>query len=402
MLSPSFDLLMALDPADLILLFWFTVIFDLPRYFISVAVIIFIPRNKLPPLQLTTSAIVAGHNEAMSLRACVESIEADQIVIVDDGSTDAMWEVAQSLLNEGLAHAAIRLPFRSSKAAALNVGLERCTGEIIFIVDADTILDPGAIAAALPYFSDPRVGGVSCDLKLRNEETSLITRFQTIEYATSITVGKQIADMLGIMPNVSGACGAFRRSALLQVGGLGIEVAEDANLSMNLRRHGWDLRFALEAIARTNGPETIIGLLLQRLRWDTGIITIWWRKYAGNLNPFRADFRLSNALTSLDIVWFSVILPLVLPIYIVWLWNYVGEFAFTLLLAIFFGLSVLDLLTLLLIRMPLRLLPYIPFYICVQNLIMRPLRIIALLSELIFTISRRDNYIPQHQRWRLS
>jgi poly-beta-1,6-N-acetyl-D-glucosamine synthase len=402
MLAPSFDLLMALDPANLLLLFWFTIIFDIPRYFISIAVIALFPRDKLPQLQLLTSAVIAGHNEAMSLRACVESIEADQIVIVDDGSTDAMWEVAQTLLNEGLANVAIRLPVRSSKPAAVNVGLEHCTGEIIVIVDADTILDAGAIGAALPYFADPKVGGVSCDLKLRNENTSLITRFQAIEYATSITIGKQIADMLGILPNVSGACGAFRRSALLQVGGLGIEVAEDADLSMKLRRHGWDLRFGLEAIARTNGPESIIDLLLQRLRWDSSIVTIWWRKYAGNLNPFSADFNLSDALTSLDVIWFSVILPLVLPIYIVWLWNFVGEFTFTLLLAIFLGLSVLELLTLMLIRTPPRLLPYIPFYICVQNLIMRPLRIIALLSEMIFIISRRDNYIPEHQRWRLS
>jgi len=324
MLSPSFDLLMALDPADLILLFWFTIIFDLPRYFISVAVITLIPRQTLPPLRLTNSAIVAGYNESMSLRACVESIEADQIVVVDDGSTDAMWEVAQALLKEGLAHVAIRLPFRSSKPEAINAGLETCTGEIIFIVDADTTLEPGAVAAALSYFADAQVGGVSCDLKLRNEEASLTTRFQAIEYATSITIGKQIADMFGIIPNVSGACGAFRRSALLQVGGLGIEVAEDANLSMNLRRHGWNLRFGPEAVARTAGPETIMDLLLQRLRWDSSIITIWWRKYAGNLNPFRDDFRLSNALTSLDVVWFSVILPLVFPIYIVWLWNYVG------------------------------------------------------------------------------
>jgi hypothetical protein len=75
-----------------------------------------------------------------------------------------------------------------------------------------------------------------------------------------------------------------------------------------------------------------------------------------------------------------------------------GEFAFTLLFAIFIGLSVLELLTLLLIGIPLRLLPYIPLYVCMQNLIMRPMRIIALLSELIFIISRRDNYIPQHQR----
>jgi hypothetical protein len=48
------------------------------------------------------------------------------------------------------------------------------------------------------------------------------------------------------------------------------------------------------------------------------------------------------------------------------------------------------------------LIPYIPFYVCVQNLLLRPLRVIALLSEMIFIISRRDNYIPQAQRWRLS
>ena len=81
-----------------------------------------------------------------------------------------------------------------------------------------------------------------------------------------------------------------------------MEVAEDADLAMKLRRHGWDLRFAPEAIARTNGPETMVDLLLQRLRWDANIVTIWWRKYAGNLNPFRADVRLSNALTSLDVI----------------------------------------------------------------------------------------------------
>jgi biofilm PGA synthesis N-glycosyltransferase PgaC len=157
------------------------------------------------------------------------------------------------------------------------------------------------------------------------------------------------------------------RPPALQVAGLGIEVADDADLAMKLRRHGWDLRFAPEAIARTIGPETMIDLLLQRLRWDANSVTIWWRKYAGNLNPFRADFHLSNALTSLDVIWFSVILPLALPIYMVWLWNYAGVFAFTLLLVVFLGLSVLDLLTLALIRMPVRLLPYVALYICMQK-----------------------------------
>ena len=285
----------------MIFLFWFTLFFDLPRYFISTAVVTLTSRKQLLPLQFTTSAVVPGHNESMSLRACVESIEADQIVIVDDGSTDGMWDVAQTLLNEGLAHVAVRLPVRSSKAAAINSGLAKCTGEIIFIIDADTTVNPGAAAAALSYFADAKVGGVGCDLKLRNETASLITCCQAIEYANSITVGKQVADLFGILPNLSGACGAFRRSALLDVGPLDIEVAEDADLTMKLRRNGWGLRFAPEAVAGTDAPETLIGLLLQRLRWDCGIITIWWRKYAGNLNPFRADFSFANAVTSLDI-----------------------------------------------------------------------------------------------------
>jgi cellulose synthase/poly-beta-1,6-N-acetylglucosamine synthase-like glycosyltransferase len=139
----------------------------------------------------------------------------------------------------------VSLPVRSSKAAAINAGLEKCTGEVIFIVDADTTVDSGAAAAAQSYFADPKVGGVGCDVKIRNETASLITRCQAIEYLTSITMGKQVADMLGILPNLSGAYAAFRRSALLEIGPLDIEVAEDADLTMNLRIPSSPLRIRI-------------------------------------------------------------------------------------------------------------------------------------------------------------
>jgi hypothetical protein len=89
-------------------------------------------------------------------------------------------------------------------------------------------------------------------------------------------------------------------------------------------------------------------------------------------------------------------------IYVVWLWNNIGEFSLTLLGAIFLGLAALDFLVCVLVRIPLRLFPYIPLYTLMQNLVMRPVRLIAILSELIFVHSRRDNYIPEQQRWRLS
>ena len=398
----SLDFLLSLDPISIALLFWFTLLFDVPRYVIGLAVISFLGRKKLPPIRLTTSAIVAGHNEARAIRRCVESIEADQIVVVDDGSTDGMCQIVHQLKAEGLVDKVFCLPVRSSKITAINLALAECTGEIVLIIDADTMLAPGAIAEALPYFADPEVGGVCCNLKVANESVSLTTRFQAIEYAISISMGRQVSDALDLLPNISGAFGAIRRSALQHVGGLDMEVAEDAALTMKLRQAGYKIRFAPEAVARTNVPETLTALTLQRFRWDAGLITIWCRRWIGNLSPLSPNFRLIEALLILDVIWFSVALPLALPVYLVWLWNNIGEFSFTLLGAIFFGLAALDALVCVLVRLPLRLFPYLPLYTLMQNLVMRPVRLIAILGELIFVTSRRDSYIPEQQRWRLS
>jgi cellulose synthase/poly-beta-1,6-N-acetylglucosamine synthase-like glycosyltransferase len=398
----SLYLLLSLDPASLALLFWFTLLFDLPRYVISLAVISTVDRKKLPPLELTTSAIVAGHDEAATIRACVESIDADQVIVVDDGSTDGMWNVVEQLRSEGLVHTAIRLPIRSSKVTALNMALAHCTGEIVFIIDADTIVEPGAIAAALPYFADPQVGGVSCDLKVANESGSLTTRFQAIEYAIAVSMGRQASDALDLMPIVSGAFGAFRRSALLRVGGFDMEVAEDAALTMKLRNAGYKIRFAPGAAGKTKVPETLTGLTLQRLRWDAGLITIWCRRCIGNISPLSPNFRLIEALVIFDVIWFLIALPLVFPIYCVWLWSQLGEFAFTLLGAILIALAALDIFVCLVARVPFRLFPYVPLYTLMQILVIRPIRIAALVGELIFVYSRHDDYVPEQQRWRLS
>lgn len=401
MIEP-YDLLTALDPYSLMLFFWFALLFDLPRYLMSAVTMGCVPWRSPPPKRYSTSAIVAGHNEAKSIRQCVRSLEVDEIIVVDDGSTDDMWLEVQRLKEEGLITKAIRSPSRQSKPAAINTGLALCSGEIVLIIDADTVLVPGAVAAVLGYFSDPKVGGVNFHLQVRNERATLTTWFQAIEYSIAVSASKRIADALGILPNVSGAAGAFRRTALEQVGGQDIEVAEDAALAMKLRDAGWQLRFAPDAIARTTVPETTVSLLLQRLRWDSSIITMYWRKHGRNLNPFGRHFSLANMLTNLDVLWFSAILPLVLPVYLVWLYNSAGEVSITFLLTVFLGLCALDVILCVVACLPLRFWPYVPYYVIVQNLVMKPMRMIALVLELTLQISRRDHYIPAHQRWKLA
>jgi cellulose synthase/poly-beta-1,6-N-acetylglucosamine synthase-like glycosyltransferase len=105
------------------------------------------------------------------------------------------------------------------------------------------------------------VGAVSGSLGVRNASASLITRHQAIEYAIGIALGRIVQDSLGILSIVSGAFGAFRRAALEQVGGQDVEVGEDADLTMKLRRAGWRIRFAPDAHALTDAPETVSALM---------------------------------------------------------------------------------------------------------------------------------------------
>src|SRR5262249_20234334 len=146
-------------------------------------------------------------------------------------------------------------------------------------------------------------------------------------------------------------------------------------------------------------PETITALIAQRLRWDRGLITIWARKFRGAFNPSQSRFRLLEVLAIADVMMFQVVFALAFPVYLIWLWYYFSEFALTIMGATLFGYIVLDLLmfgagAMTGLAHPLRLLPYLPFYTFMQTTLMRVIRLIAIIQELVFFSSNRDPYVP--------
>jgi biofilm PGA synthesis N-glycosyltransferase PgaC len=408
----SLAFLRSLDAISLILLFWYALIFEIPRYtiatLIAAAAALWPKREHAPVPDLTVSVILVGHNEAYSLESCVRALAEQtiaqkhgrlQVIVVDDGSTDNMSAVARRLQLQGKIHTALRLHQRGGKSAGVNLALSSCRGDIIVIVDIDTTFDRDAFERLLTYFDNPQVGGVSCNVGVRNEDSSLMTRFQTIEYAIGISLGRRISDALGTLSIVSGAFGAFRREAIHSIGGQDVEVGEDADLTMRLRRAGWRIRFAPDALGLTHVPETVTAFIAQRLRWDRGLVTIWLRKFRIKLDPRDAAFRLIDVFALLDVLIFQIALAVVYPFYLVWLIYFFNGFAPTVLIATFIGYALLDALLFLaasvaVLERPWRLLPYLPFYTVVQLTLVRVIRLIALIQELIFRSSYRDPYVP--------
>ena len=411
---PAWQFLGSLDTFSMISLLWYMLVLEVPRYFLGAIVIGFAgQRRPLPPIlhvNPTIGLLLVGHNDATALRPCVLALAEQsvmlnrsqvQIVVVDDGSTDSMLRIARDLREAGLIDDLLHVAMRGGKSAGVNLGLTMCRGEIVVILDIDTTLDRDALEMLVPYFSDPRVGGVGGDLGVRNGGASVVTRCQQIEYLIAISLGRRIGDLLGLLTIVSGAFGAFRRCAVLGVGGPDGEVGEDADLTMKLRRAGWRIRFAPDARALTHVPETIAGLIAQRLRWDRGLVTIWLRKYRGALNPFQGNFRLRDAGAVLDVLLFQLVAALVFPVYVLWLWSNLGAFGFSVLAATLTGYILLALLAFLvaasLTAEPLRavrLLVWLPFYIVVQVGLLRPVRLIGITQELLLRSSYRDQYVP--------
>jgi hypothetical protein len=90
---------------------------------------------------------------------------------------------------------------------------------------------------------------------------------------------------LGAVTVVPGAVGAWRKSALLALGGYPPDtLAEDQDLTIAVQRAGWEVAFDPDARAYTEAPDTVSGLLKQRFRWSFGTLQCLWKHRSALFN----------------------------------------------------------------------------------------------------------------------
>jgi cellulose synthase/poly-beta-1,6-N-acetylglucosamine synthase-like glycosyltransferase len=317
------------------------------------------------------SIVVAAHNEEPLIVTTASALlEQDyaplEVVIVDDGSTDATFERLKATFDLvplplgvplTLETARIRGVYASrvapglrvvqkdngGRADSLNAGLGIARHELVAITDADCILEPDAVARALRPFEEHPDECVAVGGNVRVVNSSRVVggrvvnphvswrgleATQVLEYLRGF-LGTRIAwSRMNGLPIVSGGFGVFRRDTLVAIGGFLTEtIGEDMEVTVRLHhrlRPSWAsarISFVPDAVCWTQAPDTLGGLRRQRMRWQVGLLETL-RLHDGMLGrrrfgavgmlalPYAALFEAISSI--IEIVGYAVIVTLVI------------------------------------------------------------------------------------------
>lgn len=227
--------------------------------------------------------LIAAYNEAGSISDTIESIDKQsylgeiEVIVIDDGSTDATANVVSSLDFPWLT--LIRQPKNAGKSAALNRGLASAKHKLIVTLDGDSYLYKGALTHLVErYAADPvHTRAVAGTMLVRNSRVNWITRMQEWDYFHGIASTKRIQSLYQGTLVAQGAFSIYDRQTLHDLGGWEDCVGEDIVLSWTIISAGWRIGHAEDAVCFTNAPEKLVQFARQRRRWARGMMEAFRR-----------------------------------------------------------------------------------------------------------------------------
>ncbi len=228
------------------------------------------------------TVLVPAYNEATTIADTVRSLQAqtlqpDQIIVIDDCSTDATGQIARSL---GVT--VLRLPHNSgSKAGAQNFAMDHVKTEFTMAIDADTRLAPDAVEKLLAAFEDDSVSA-ACGLVLPQYVETVWERGRYIEYLFAFSFCKPIQDYYDRPLIASGCFSAYRTDVLKAMGCWSNRtVAEDMDLTWRFYHAGHGVRFVPQAVCYPVEPHNWHFMRKQLKRWSHGFVQnvrLHWRR----------------------------------------------------------------------------------------------------------------------------
>lgn len=243
----------------------------------------------------SVSVVTPVYNEdpdvfEQALQSWIKNGATEIVAVIDKTNTHQILDFDKRYVPRKDVRCTLVVTPKPGKRAALCDGIVRAQGDIIALVDSDTIWGDAVLEKALPYFLNERVGGVTVAQRIQNPRTTsdmlfdilLWTRYKE-EVPFLLVVGKAFNTL-------SGRTAFYRKKAILNpdydnvhalrhelfLGTRGIS-GDDKRLTHLILQQGWLVQYALGATVLTPGLGNMKKFMKQRLRWTR--------------NSWRADLR---------------------------------------------------------------------------------------------------------------
>lgn len=235
------------------------------------------------------TVIIPAYNEGAMVARSIDSCAAAdyprhrlEILVIDDGSSDDTWLHIDKAASRcpGLVKT-VRFAANQGKRAALAVGFERATGEIVVTVDSDSLIDQKALLAIAGPFRDPRIGAVAGKVAVFNRFAGLLPRMLHVRFVLSFDFLRSVQSVYRTVYCCPGALSAYRRSVLRRILprwreqtflGVPCTIGEDRALTNDVLAAGFDTVYQRTAMVETVVPHTYGKLCRMLLRWDRSYI----------------------------------------------------------------------------------------------------------------------------------
>jgi len=226
------------------------------------------------------SIVVPAYNAEKTIKKCIESLlDIDytnyEIIIVDDGSTDATKQILSGY-KEKISVMALE---HRGPSHCRNKAASASQAEYLAFTDADCIVDKQWLRELLKGFSQEAVTGVGGSQLSPNDETAFGRRVQSFFEKTGFLGGyiKTTANNSPVRTSHNPSCNVmYRRQFLLEVGGFdeGLWPGEDVDLDYRLEKRKFILMFNPKAIVYHYRPDSLkkICSMMYRYGWTQGVL----------------------------------------------------------------------------------------------------------------------------------
>ncbi|ADZ09104.1 glycosyl transferase family 2 [Methanobacterium lacus] len=235
-------------------------------------------KNNDNTFKTSVSILVPTYNEEKVIRLRLTNLmklnypnELYEIIVVDSGSNDKTKEIVEEIMDKQInLKPELKLAIQSErkgKASAINFGKQHCNGEIVLVTDANAIFEKNVLNEIIPCFKDSNVGGVGGRFVVSNPNANLTSSTQfywTIEYI--MRMGESILDSVCLF---HGEMHAWRKGLIHCDEKI---ISEDLNIAIQLRKAGYKLKYAPDALVFEQTPNNIDEQIIQRTKTTVGTL----------------------------------------------------------------------------------------------------------------------------------